>query len=80
MEQTLTKKQAEALRMACRHWNDDIRLITDEDSFERYSDWKGQLKHISYAYTLPVDISEMYKAMNELCIALTDILDKGELS
>lgn len=79
MENTLTKKQAEAMLLVCRQWKAQISLITEQDSCTGYFDWKWQLKHISYIHTLPVDISELYSVMNDLCIALSDKIDKGEL-
>ena len=79
MENTLTKKQANAMLLVCRQWKEQLELITDEDSCEGYLDWIKQLKHISYIHTLPVDISELYSVMNELCVALSDKLDKGEI-
>ena len=79
MENTFTKKQAEALLLVCRQWKEQLGLITDQDLYYGYFDWIKQLKHISFIHTLPVDISELYSVMNELCVALSDKIDKGEI-
>lgn len=79
MEHKLTKKQAEALIMACRHWEDAIELITDSDSHPWHIDWLDHLQSVSYTHTLPVNMRELYDAMVQLCIALDAKIDKGEL-
>lgn len=77
MKNTLTKKQAEALRLACWQWKDQVSLITDEDSVD-HVDWLHNLKSISYQYTIPVDLEELYFVVNEVCCVLSEKLDKGE--
>lgn len=79
MEHTLTKKQAQAIVNACRHWKDDIRMITDEESYAWYSEWTDYLHSISFNQTIPVDMRELYMAISELCVVLTDKIDMGEL-
>lgn len=80
MENTLTKKQAQAIVMACRHWEDAIQMITDEKSYEWYTDWLGHLQGVSSTHTLPVNMRDLYGAMVELCIALDAKIDKGEIN
>lgn len=80
MENTLTKKQAEALLMGCRQWNDFVCMITDESTYTNYGEWRDKLQSISYRYTLPVNIRDLYSAMIELSVALGDKLEKGEFN
>lgn len=80
MGNTLTKKQAEALLMVCRQWNDHVSMITDESTFDDFGDWRDTLQSISFHYTLPVNIRDLYGAMIELCVSLAGKLDKGEFN
>ena len=77
MENTLTKKQAEAMLMVCRQWCDHVCMITDERTMD-YSEWRAMLQSISYRYTLPVNIRDMYSAMIELNVELANKLESGE--
>ena len=79
MENTITKKQAQAIIMACRHWEDAIQVITNEESFEWYSEWLEHLQSVSFAHTLPVNMRDLYGAMVELCLVLDARIDKGEI-
>ena len=77
MENTLTKKQAEAMLMVCRQWCDHVCMITDERTTD-YSEWRDKLQSISYRYTLPVNIRDMYSAMIELNVELANKIESGE--
>lgn len=77
MNNKLTTKQANALLLACRQWKDQVCLITDEDPFN-HVDWLHHLKSISFQYTIPVDLEELYFVVNEVCCALSDKIERGE--
>lgn len=78
MENTLTKKQALALYDVCTHWRTEMQDIIDVDSYKWFYEWKDFLTGISFTYTLPVNMGELYDAIDELSIALLDKIRKGE--
>ena len=63
--------------MVCRQWCDLVCMITDESTTD-YSEWRAMLQSISYRYTLPVNIRDMYSAMIELNVELANRLESGE--
>ena len=70
MENTLTRRQAEALLLATRQWKDHVRLILGENDYERFSEWLDKLHDLDDSCT-GVNLYELFYLMNDLSVSLS---------